>query len=70
MSALELLHGRILVVLTDLVKRKNHGLRLNAVFIPARLNIRRGNTYSDAGSPDCEFSGSPLWPENSLGTGS
>jgi len=69
MSASELRFGRILIVLTNLIERENHRLRSDAVFIPARLDIGRRNAYSEAGSPDCEFSGSPLWPENSLGTG-
>jgi hypothetical protein len=57
-------------MITNLIKCENHSLSLDTVVIPSGLNIRRGDTYSEAGSPDCELSGAILWPEYSLGSDS
>jgi hypothetical protein len=66
MSVSELWHRRILVMLTNLIKGENPSLSLDTVVIPSGLDIRRQNAYTDASSPDGEFSGAVLWPEYSL----
>ena len=73
MASSELRHGRNLklsfIMPSDLVKRENHRLSLDAIFIPGGFHPWREDAYSDAGVPDGVLSGAELGPENSLGIG-
>ena len=56
-------------MLTRLIVSEDQQLRVGTIFIPNGIHAGWEDTYSDAGSPDGELSGSVFWPENSLGAG-